>query len=59
MLQHDGAVKDAAVQSKSNNIPVGPLYRVVVALGNMKKMHQHDGAVKDAAVQFKSNNIPI
>ena len=45
-LQHDYAIKDFAVQAKSNNIPIGPLYRVVVAVGNMnEKMLQHDYAI--------------
>ena len=59
MLQHDYAIKDVAVQAKSNNIPIGPHYGAVVALGNMnEKMPQHY-AIKDVAVQPKSNNIPI
>ena len=60
MPQLDYAIKDAAVQAKSNNIPIRPLYRVFVALGDMnEKMLQHDGAITDAAVQTKSNTIPI
>ena len=55
MLPHDGAIKDAAVQVKSNAIPEGPLYRVVLALGNRNEKCFS----MIMLLKTKSNNISI